>query len=270
MSGKACVKCNETKDIQFFGKDKGSKDGHLRICKLCRKYIQREYKLKNKEKIKNRDKKYREENKEIIKIKRDENKDKNKEYGKQYYLKDENKVKRKIYIKDYVLKNEESIKIKRKEYREKNKEIISIKDKAYRNTNKLEIKEKRKNRTRSNHEKISNRIRSRIRMGLKSVNLNKCISSSKLLGCSVDFFREYIESKFTKGMTWENWGLYGWHIDHIVPCASFDLSDLEQQKMCFNYSNLQPLWATTAIAVEYGEDQSYIGNLEKSKNDYRK
>lgn len=107
-------------------------------------------------------------------------------------------------------------------------------------------------------------------MAFKSVNLSKCISSSELIGCSIDFFKEYIESKFTKGMTWENWGLYGWHIDHIIPCASFDLSNLEQQKLCFNYSNMQPLWATTEIAMKYGEGPEYIGNLEKSKNDYRK
>lgn len=44
-------------------------------------------------------------------------------------------------------------------------------------------------------------------------------------------------------MTWENYGFYTWHIDHIRPCASFDLSDPEQQKICFNYKNMQPLWA---------------------------
>ena len=44
-------------------------------------------------------------------------------------------------------------------------------------------------------------------------------------------------------MTRENHGLRGWHIDHIKPCSSFDLSDPEQQKKCFHYTNLQPLWA---------------------------
>ncbi len=55
--------------------------------------------------------------------------------------------------------------------------------------------------------------------------------------------REHLEKQFKEGMTWENHGLYGWHIDHIIPCASFDLTDLEQQKKCFHYTNLQPLWA---------------------------
>jgi hypothetical protein len=46
---------------------------------------------------------------------------------------------------------------------------------------------------------------------------------------------------FTEGMSWDNYG--EWHIDHILPCSSFDLADIEQQKICFNYKNLQPLWA---------------------------
>ena len=53
--------------------------------------------------------------------------------------------------------------------------------------------------------------------------------------------KDYLQSKFENGMTWENYGK--WHIDHIRPCASFDLTDIEQQKICFNYKNLQPLWA---------------------------
>lgn len=44
-------------------------------------------------------------------------------------------------------------------------------------------------------------------------------------------------------MSWANYGYYGWHVDHIIPCSVFDLSEPEQQKICFNYKNLQPLWA---------------------------
>ena len=53
----------------------------------------------------------------------------------------------------------------------------------------------------------------------------------------------HLEAQFKPGMTWDNYGLKGWHVDHIRPCASFDLRDPEQQRRCFHYTNLQPLWA---------------------------
>jgi hypothetical protein len=63
----------------------------------------------------------------------------------------------------------------------------------------------------------------------------------RLLGCDVSQLWEHLESMFQEGMTKENYGK--WHVDHIKPCASFDMYDPEQQKQCFHYSNLQPLWA---------------------------
>ena len=63
----------------------------------------------------------------------------------------------------------------------------------------------------------------------------------ELTGCSKEELMKHLESKFTEGMTWENYGQ--WHVDHIRPCASFDLEDTEEQKRCFNWTNLQPLWA---------------------------
>jgi hypothetical protein len=90
--------------------------------------------------------------------------------------------------------------------------------------------------------KIANVIRTRVACVLKGKY--KSQHTLDLLSCTVDFLKRYLESKFKPGMTWENYGLYTWHIDHIKPCASFDLSDPEQQKQCFHYTNLQPLWAT--------------------------
>ncbi len=63
-------------------------------------------------------------------------------------------------------------------------------------------------------------------------------------------------------MNWENYGKFGWHIDHIIPCDSFDLTKEEEQRRCFHYSNLQPLWATTKIAIKYGSNTT--GNINKS------
>ena len=63
-----------------------------------------------------------------------------------------------------------------------------------------------------------------------------------LTGCaSWNELKIYLESKFSNGMTWENMG--EWHIDHIKPCYSFDLTDEKQQMECFHFTNLQPLWA---------------------------
>jgi len=80
--------------------------------------------------------------------------------------------------------------------------------------------------------------------------LNKVIHKTKdhsaidSLGCSVSELKQHLESKFQFNMTWANYGFYGWHIDHIKPLSSFDLSDPEQFKQACHYTNLQPLWAT--------------------------
>lgn len=87
--------------------------------------------------------------------------------------------------------------------------------------------------------KIKVNLRRRLNNALKG--LNKSNSTLNLIGCSIIALREHLESQFKEGMNWDNYGK--WHIDHIRPCSSFDLNDLEQQKICFNYKNLQPLWA---------------------------
>ena len=85
-------------------------------------------------------------------------------------------------------------------------------------------------------------MRVRLRRILQRIGSKKAYKTLDLLGCSMKDFRNYIESQFEPGMTWENHGYRGWHIDHIIPISYFDLSDPEQQKLCFNYRNLQPLW----------------------------
>ena len=69
---------------------------------------------------------------------------------------------------------------------------------------------------------------------------NKSARTVKLIGISVDGCRQHIEAQFVEGMSWENYA--EWHVDHIVPCASFDLSDDQEQRLCFHYTNLEPLW----------------------------
>lgn len=84
-------------------------------------------------------------------------------------------------------------------------------------------------------ERLRQRIRNTVTKGYKST------SSIKLLGCNVTFFKEYLQHQFLENMSWDNYG--EWHIDHIIPCDSFDLTILEEQAKCFHYTNCQPLWA---------------------------
>lgn len=87
--------------------------------------------------------------------------------------------------------------------------------------------------------RIGLNLRSRIRSALK--RNSKSSSTKDLIGCSVAELKLKLAEKFKPGMSWENYGL--WQIDHIIPCAAFDLSKSSNQHVCFHFSNLQPLWA---------------------------
>lgn len=83
-------------------------------------------------------------------------------------------------------------------------------------------------------------LRARIRVALTRAHARKALKSEALLGCSLEHARIHLERRFRDGMSWENHGKV-WHIDHIRPCCSFDLSKEEEQRACFNWTNLQPL-----------------------------
>lgn len=87
---------------------------------------------------------------------------------------------------------------------------------------------------------IEMNLRRRVWSALKKQSGRKATKTDESLGCSVKSFMLYLESRFDVGMSWENYGK--WEIDHILPCALFDLTKPEHQKRCFHFSNLQPLW----------------------------
>lgn len=192
-------------------------------------------------------KEYRNKNREII-LKKKRQRSKSLEYKekrKLYIEKNKNKIKQKKseYDRIYRKINKDKIKNNKKKYYsiEKNKKKHLAKCKEYRKISKYKRNTYLRNKTKSNiNFKILKNLRSRISIAVKKIK--KSNSTKNLIGISLDDFRLYLESKFKGGMTWDNYSRNGWHIDHIKPCASFDLTDPEQQKQCFHYTNLQPLW----------------------------
>ena len=202
------------------------KEYHLKNREKRKEYY-KEYYLKNREQKKKYYKEYslknREKNKEYQKEYRLKNREKRKEYNKEHYLKN------KEYYKEYDLKNREKIKEQKKEYNLKNREKIN--------------RYKRKRSKIDPNFKLAQGLRTRMRAALKGKVKSK--RTMELLGCTIDEAWNHLERKFTEGMTRENHGK--WHVDHIMPCTSFDLTKPEQQEKCFHYTNLQPLWALDNI-----------------------
>ena len=90
---------------------------------------------------------------------------------------------------------------------------------------------------------INIRLKDRLSKRLWDAVKGNCKSDKtmKLLGCSVEFLKQHLETQFKPGMTWDNYGK--WHVDHIRPCCAFNLKLKSEQQKCFNYTNLRPLWA---------------------------
>ncbi len=211
---KICSRCGIEKSIKEFHKKKSGIFGVRASCKECRK-ISEPYN-------KNYHKKYKKEHRKELKLK-----------SKEYYI--DNRTSCIESRKKYAAKT----KIQKKEYDKK----YVIKNKDRRNK-KRRIWQNNKSKTDLNF-LIKRRLQTRIYHALKDQNSEKKTSTIKYLDCSIQFFIEYIESLFIDNMSWDNYG--EWHIDHIKPCALFDLTKIENQKKCFNYKNLQPLWAIDNI-----------------------
>ena len=272
---KSCSKCKQEKTLESFSKNKRTKDGLQGTCKMCVK----EQKDANRDKYnakaretwhQNADKnkqKY-EDNKEIIAEKakiyyaentekvqainkkwRDKNPEKVKESKKKY--RDENKDKR----KEWEEKNIEKLKEARKEYRIENKDYLT----EYQKQHYIKNRDKILKRTLAYQKKkmIDDSIyrlkRSLQYMSYKSLKIDANDEQlEKLLGCSLQFFREHIEKQFLNWMNWDNKGNCetneyncSWHLDHIIPISK--ARNEEEVYLLSHWSNFQPLCSKVNI-----------------------
>jgi hypothetical protein len=264
---KICSKCKESKSLDYFGKCNTAKDGKQWNCKACKQIYKksrrnhinkqqkeyrkkhgaellekrRVYKAKNIEHIREQNRQYRLNNKEKImqqnKERRKNNPEREKEINKKSKLKHRDKILARN--KAYRIKNKDKI----KEYFQKPEVVARMRANRLKNKDIINSKKKYREKLRRNTDplyKLITNQRARITNILKKHKTDKTLH---LLGCSAQFLRTYLENKFLKGMTWNNYGKNGWHVDHIIPCSNFDLTDVSQRQICFHYTNLQPLWA---------------------------
>lgn len=167
-------------------------------------------------------------------------KEKIKERQKRYYQANSSKIIE--YQEEYRLNNRDKINARQKKYYAKNKDIIAT-YKSSKRYKKLRQAARHKRRETDPSYKILDNCRRRINAAITKGY--KSEKTQQLLGCSITFLKEHLEQQFTAGMSWKNYGK--WHIDHIKPCSSFDLTKHEEQLLCFHWRNLQPLWALANI-----------------------
>jgi len=217
MQTKICSKCHKEKELSEFHKDKKTFDGLRIYCKDCVRLYKSEY---DKNHAQKRHQTYLDNKDNVLKQSR--------EWRKTH------KEQHKNTNKKYFENHQEEIKKYRKDYYQENKERINKSRIIFKNNN--------------INAKIAANLRTRIGRALKC--LNKSDKTLNILGCTVEQFRKHLESQFKDGMSWENygrgWGNKGmkeWHIDHKIPIDIFNLSKDSEKRICFHWSNLQPLWA---------------------------
>lgn len=154
-----------------------------------------------------------------------------------------------LMCKLYKQRNKEKISEYNKKYKSRHKEEISDYNKQYNLNNRDKIQKrhtqylKERRKTDLNY-KMAVVLRNRVKSLLKGEKRKKTL---ELLGCELQFFVDWLSFQFTDKMKLENHGLI-WHIDHVIPCAKFDLKNIEEQKKCFHWSNMQPMYSSENLS----------------------
>lgn len=216
---KFCKFCKETKSINFFTKNKRNKDNLDIRCKSC---LRIKYE-KNRKNSLVAQKKWRDNNKDYQKKWRDNNEDYQK-YIKSYY--EQNKYKYKKRKQDWRKNNPHKAYLEGFNWRKNNKEKV----------NKYAREWKKNKRNECIEYKLKENLSRRLRNELK-----KNESTEFFLGNNISFIKRYLESKFEIGMNWDNYAI-SWEIDHWFPCKSWNLKNKLENIMCWNYTNLKPMW----------------------------
>lgn len=243
---KQCRKCLIVKEDHEFGKRKAMRDGLKSWCKKCESEDQKERSLKNPERQKEISKKTRVRNREkrleYMREWHSKNTELEEQYRKEY--KQRQDVKERNRIRSSEERRRRGIKVRVKEPRDEYLRKANARAKEYYKENKPKVTVYKRHWQRRKldtdlHFKVRQRLSKRIYAALKG----SCCSERtlQLIGCSLSKLINHIELQFKPGMTWDNYG--EWHIDHIKPCASFDLKKEDDRYKCFNFNNLQPLWA---------------------------
>jgi hypothetical protein len=254
---KVCSKCKIEKSINEFDKQFSKKDGLRAHCKKCRheiylenieqkKIYDKEYRIKNYDKMKIKCKKYREEHKEEIKNKRgkqyynnwEENKEKNKIAARKTHLK------RKQYYKKYREKNKNQLFQQSKKYRAEQGETLKQKKRLYYQNNKKEIINKSVNYRRERRKKdplyiVYGRIHAAFSSTLKLQMVQKTQRLFKYTSIPMEQYLKHLKSD----PLWNDYAIHraSYNIDHIIPCALYNFSNLQDIKKCWNPKNLRLL-----------------------------
>ena len=250
---KTCSRCNQEKELAEFNKKASSKDGHCEACRECMKLVKREAYKRDHEKLLIQQKEYRDANK--AKVSESKKRSRLKKYDEYrarenaaYHANREQilaaaKARRSANRGEW-LKKERATYRRNAATRIASQKAYYLANKDSRNAYGLAYAKKRY--ASDPLYALGRLTRRRITLALSAQGYLKTSPTQAMLGCSYEELQRHLESQFHPGMTWENRGTEGWHVDHIIPLASAK-NEEELIKLC-HYANLQPLWAADNLA----------------------
>ena len=222
IESKSCKRCNQTLHVEMFTKTIGSKDGYSAVCKNCRSLEEKE----------------------------------RRDFQRNLLLNPPEGVKQ--CNSCMIFKSYQSYRANRRSNDGFSSECFDCKPKCvwtaeqqrqserkYRQNNPDKLKEKYKRQAQNVNRRIRDSLNHRISELLRSHGEGKRNTTLQYVGCSKDYLKGWLEYQFEDGMSWDNYG--EWHIDHVRPCSSFNLSLESEQLVCFHWSNLKPMWGLDNI-----------------------